>query len=829
MKRILLFLCALLALPLAAQTVLGHITNEFNEPVPYANVLVQELGTGTTSDDQGYYELNLNLEGNYRLVFSSLGYSSNKSSVIVGLDTVELNIRLETSGVELNEITVNASKRDPAYGIMKKVSDNRTLHLRAAPPSRSKVYVKAVEEIERTARRPAPEPEETDEGGVPDPFAEEEKARKELLGRLNLLEMEVQLNFQPPHNYKEERTAYQAYGNVRGLFVPRFAETDFNFYRNMVSLTDIADSPVISPLSGTGVLSYKFKLISTDLEGDQIVYKIKVTPRKRGNSTCEGYLWINEGSWTINRLDLGFSKYALKFFDEFRLEQDYTPYETAEGEDIWIVSRQALKYVAKQGKRTTFRGTTTLSYSDYEHNYAFPPKFFGNEVAVTTREAYKRDSSYWEGSRTVGLTEEEAKMVSIRDSLKAITSSKEYQDSIQDRYNKITLMEIAWDGVGFRNNEQKSHLYVGSLPELIDFSVVGGWRLGPYASYNRRYPNGQMINTSGGLNYGLKNGDLNGHFSTWFRYDPFRLGDLSASGGRSYESINQFDAYLNQLRPSNYILKDAGRVRHSIELVNGLTVYNEVELSARKPITGLETSSFLDGLVDDEEEVQEFEPYEAFITTTAISYTPGLKYMREPDRKIRLGSKWPTFSVLHRKGWSGPLGSDIDFDFVRFSIEQQIIFGALGTTNYEFRTGKFINTKDLRFIDIKRFRQSDPILMSDPRQTFQALDTSLNTSNLFLEFHHIHHFNGALVNNIPLLKKTRIKAVAGGGFLYLPDEKFRYQEVFAGIERVFKIGARRRLRVGTYAVLADANNAKPTTAFKISFDLIDLWKKDWSF
>jgi hypothetical protein len=166
MKRILLFLCALLALPLAAQTVLGHITNEFNEPVPYANVLVQELGTGTTSDDQGYYELNLNLEGNYRLVFSSLGYTSNKSSVIVGLDTVELNIRLETSGVELNEITVNASKRDPAYGIMKKVSDNRTLHLRSAPPSRSKVYVKAVEEIERTARKPAPEPEETDEGGV---------------------------------------------------------------------------------------------------------------------------------------------------------------------------------------------------------------------------------------------------------------------------------------------------------------------------------------------------------------------------------------------------------------------------------------------------------------------------------------------------------------------------------------------------------------------------------------------------------------------------------------------------------------------------------------
>lgn len=830
MNRLFTLLLLLLAtIPLGAQVIKGYITNEFREPVPFANVLVQELGTGTTSDDQGYYELNLQTEGNYRLIFSSLGYTSRKENVIIGLEPYELNISLSTSDVLLKEITVSAGKKDPAYAIIRKVVERKARHLRSADSYRTDIYVKAVEEVERNARKrksvvtidPAPE----DESGIPDPFAAEEKAKKELLGRLNLVEMEVTLNFKQPRQYKEERTAYQKYGNTRGLFIPRFGETDFNFYRNMVQLTGISDAPVISPLSSTGVLAYKYKLESTDLEGAQIVYKIKVTPRKSGNSTCRGTIWINEDTYTINRLDLTFSKYPLKFFDAFRLQQEYVEHT----DSLWTVGKQTFLYVAKQGKKVTFRGNTTLSYSNYEHNYDFPEKFFGNEVAVTTREAYKRDSSYWEESRTVALTAEEAKMISIRDSLKAITTSKSYQDSLQAKYNKVTLLEVAWDGVGFRNNEKKSHLYVGSLGELINFSVVGGWRVGPYVGYNRRYENGKMINVSGSVNYGFLNKDLQGNFNIWHRYNPFNLGEFAISGGRSYESINRFDAYLNQLRPSNYIQLEAGRFRHLIEVTNGLFIWNEADFSSRKPITGLKTSSFLQNLVEDEEEPQEFEPYQALRTTTAITFTPGLKYMREPDRKIRLGSKWPTFQVLYRKGWNGPLSSDIDFDYLEGEIEQELRLGVIGNSNYNFKVGKFLNTKDLRFIDLKRFRESDPFLLSDPTQTFNVLDTSLTTSNLFVEFHHIHHFNGALINNIPLLKKTRIKTIAGAGFLWLPEDNFRYQEVFVGLERVFKIGARRRLRVGTYAVLGDGTTGKADTSFKISFDIIDLWKRDWSF
>jgi hypothetical protein len=120
-------------------------------------------------------------------------------------------------------------------------------------------------------------------------------------------------------------------------------------------------------------------------------------------------------------------------------------------------------------------------------------------------------------------------------------------------------------------------------------------------------------------------------------------------------------------------------------------------------------------------------------------------------------------------------------------------------------------------------------LYSDPLHSFQLLDTSLSATNLFLEAHYIHHFNGAMINNLPLIKLTKIRTVAGAGVMWIKESNYRYQEVFGGVERVFKLGARRRLRLGVYGVLSQANQLPPRSGFKVSFDIIDSWKREWSY
>jgi hypothetical protein len=145
------------------------------------------------------------------------------------------------------------------------------------------------------------------------------------------------------------------------------------------------------------------------------------------------------------------------------------------------------------------------------------------------------------------------------------------------------------------------------------------------------------------------------------------------------------------------------------------------------------------------------------------------------------------------------------------------------------QVGKFTNTKALHYLDVKRFRESDQYLYSTPLYSFQLLDTSLYATDYYFEAHWIHHFNGALINNIPFVKKLGVRAVAGAGLMWVKESNYRHEEVFAGIERIFKLGRRRRLRLGGYGVIGESSNSPFTTGWKVSFDIIDTWKRDWSY
>ncbi len=816
---------------LGAQSVSGYIINENNEPVPYANVFVKELQSGTTTNYEGYFFLSLE-PGEYEFAFSSLGYETKVLPIIVkDKEEVQNNIYLVSSSVELDEIVVKANKKDPAYAIIQKVIENKKKYLQQVNSFKSKVYIKSSEIIDEKekkkrllAAKQKKAKEDEEEKLEDDPFEKAEKEKKKLADHLNLMEMELILNYQYPKKFKEERTAYKLYGSKAGLFIPQFSETNFNIYRNMVNMKGVNEVPVISPISKTSILSYKYKLIETRIEDGVSVSKIKVIPRKKGNSTCSGYLYINDELHNVNRLDLNFGKGTLRFFDEFNINQKYEEVEAG----LWIPMLQTFTYFTKQGKYKSFRGETIIKFSDYESNYTFPEKFFNNEVSVTTKEAYKRDSLYWKAVRPEPLSLAEQKVVSYRDSLKAVTESKEYQDSVQLEYNKVKPIEVFWEGVGWRNNLKKEQIYFGPLPSFMDWEVIGGWRFGPWGQYFRRFENEKMIRVFGGINYGFKNKDFTGNIFTWHRYNPRKLADVAFGWDKDFESINSSDAYLNQLKPSQYILTKEFQAQHKIELVNGLYLATNFLHADRQSVKGLLLNNELNEFFEEDQPL-EFDPYQAFISYTTISYTPQQKFMTEPNRKVVLGSKFPTFYLRHTKGWNKVFGSDIDYDFMEIGLKHNVTLGTIGNSNYSIKMGKFLNTNDVRFVDLKRFNQSAPVLYSDPINSFQLLDTSLTTVNFYIEGHHIHHFNGALINNIPIVKLSRIKAVAGGGFLWVKDSNIAYQELFAGLERTFKLGARRRLRFGVYGVLANSNFSSFDSAFKFSIDVIDTLDKDWSF
>ncbi|WP_461532725.1 TonB-dependent receptor [Sinomicrobium sp.] len=94
-------------------TVTGKIMDgEFNDVLPFANVVVKGTTNGATSDFEGLYTIELE-EGIHTLVFSFVGYETKEIAEVKvsGGETVELNITLNPASTALDEVVITTTTR----------------------------------------------------------------------------------------------------------------------------------------------------------------------------------------------------------------------------------------------------------------------------------------------------------------------------------------------------------------------------------------------------------------------------------------------------------------------------------------------------------------------------------------------------------------------------------------------------------------------------------------------------------------------------------------------------------------------------------------------
>jgi TonB-dependent receptor len=86
------------------------IDNEFQDPVPFTNIIVKEVGTGTTSDFDGNYEIELS-EGVYTLMFSFMGYETLEISdvKVSSQELAVVNVTMNTLAQGLDEVVISVS------------------------------------------------------------------------------------------------------------------------------------------------------------------------------------------------------------------------------------------------------------------------------------------------------------------------------------------------------------------------------------------------------------------------------------------------------------------------------------------------------------------------------------------------------------------------------------------------------------------------------------------------------------------------------------------------------------------------------------------------
>jgi hypothetical protein len=474
MRILFLTLLAIVSLSdLQSQILKGSIKDAEGEPVQYATVYIQELKQGTTTNTKGDYELRLP-DGKYTVIYQSLGYEPEIKNINVVKNTITINVVLQVQYYEIPEVRISASGEDPAYSIMRKVIGMAPYYLNHVSHYKADVYLKGnlvMIKIPKIIQRQMKVEAKSNSGSSVSSATIKE-------GETYMMESVNEIEFSAPDKYIHHVLSSRSTFPDQGTDISPMDFVQASFYEPVIQ------NMFISPLSPEAFHHYKFKYSGMSVQGNYIIDKVQVTPKRSSQQLFEGTIYIIEDLWCLHSVDLVNDNIAGKI----RVQQLYIPVQ----EEVWMpvslkfdvnISIIGVKADASYGSSIKYNevtvnktlqkpaGLTSGNSGNYAKQRSVPdttnsktqaeidrllkkneltnrdmaklsglmekkskeslPDSVKNNLEVKDKTTYiiekdanKRDSSYWAGIRPIPLSENEAKSIRLADSVKGELSLK---------------------------------------------------------------------------------------------------------------------------------------------------------------------------------------------------------------------------------------------------------------------------------------------------------------------------------------------------------------------------------------------------------------------
>jgi hypothetical protein len=794
----------------------GYVTDSIATPLPGVLIRLGD-GGGTLTDNAGRYELRLP-QGVHRISFQYISYKSAQVDQLINGNTT-LNIVLKEDADLLKQITIANKRKDYSYMVIRNAVAEKKKYQTQFLNQKRTIYVKSKEQIIRS-KKEEDEGKKKEDANTLDAVT---KKQRDSLPNLHYFEGKFTQYIQTPRGLKQVKEAAKRISDQQTLMYTNTTDADFDFYANVIQVKKLGDNSYISPLSNTTFLSYKFKMLGSDFESGEKYYRIQVKPRKTGNALFSGEIHIWDRTWRLKYVNLSLPKRSLIVYNRFNVEQHYG-YDQGK----WILQTENLTWQMKTHSETT-TGTANVLYTEYSFDSTYAKRFFNAEMGITQDSAYERDTSYWATIRPIPLTSEESTFIAYNDSLLRRLNSKQYLDSIDSVFNKVTLLNLLWDGQGYINREKKVVWQFNPAIAMINPVAIGGFRLKYNMSYNKTFESRKRLYVSPTLNYGFRNNDMKGGGSINFTYNPMRLSKVNLSYFNEFDVVNQFATFQDILSRKNFFETNTIRLGHTFELINGLYLGTSLSSNIRKPLADFEFNPALDSTFNNlNNPPLAFETNGSSVIRIGLTYTPKQLFIQEPKEKIVLGSRWPTVTLYYQQAVPTIFNSTTDFKYIELGMNQKINLGIFGTSEYNIQIGSFLDTTEMLPMDYRYQRGGDPYFFIPPMFGYQLIDSTFSVFRGFFESHYNHEFNGFLTSKLPGLKQLNIRLSAGGGLLYVPERNFRYAELHTGTSRLFRWGSV-RFKLGAYYVVSQSNKQGFRSGFKF---LVTPWNSEnssWAF
>jgi hypothetical protein len=763
MKFTLLFTILLLFTVVAfAQevTISGKITDDQNNPVPFASVYIKNTTRGTSANSEGEYILQLK-PGVYEVQYKAVGYKQESRPTDLSASKV-VNVVLKVETYQLKDVTVNGGGEDPAYAIIRKTIKKRKYHLNEVNAYTCEVYIKGLQKLLAAPKKFM--------GFDVQKAARENGLDSNRRGIVYLSESESKLSFRKPDDVHEEMISSKVSGSNRAFSYNRASDIKVDFYENIQNWGGISNRPVISPIAENALFYYKYKYIGFTTENGETIDKIKVIPRREYDACLQGYIYINEADWRIYSLDLFITKKQnINFVDTLRINEQFLPVSNK----VWMPS--SLKFEFTGGLFGFKIGGYFISvYKDYDLEPTFAKREFA-EVLRINKGVNKKDSIYWENERPIPLTEEEKTDYQKKAVLARKRESKPYLDSLDKVNNKFKPLNFLL--YGYRHNDRFKHefYYLDPLLSATQFNTVQGFILNYGGSYNKMVDsaNHRFMSISAKIGYGIADQKFTGHISGTFPVGEFNLGinagsdivDLNNTDPISplvntlytlYEKQNYQKLYQKQYLSAFF----GGRItggwlaNAGAEWANRTSLSNATAYAVFDPDNRRYTSN---NPLTPTQDAPLFPENQSFKVTFRTTYDFSDKYETYPNGRRYLPSPYPTIGLSYVKGINGFLGSDVDYDLVSADVTKtNIPAGVFGNTSFYIGAGKFLNNSSLYYPDYKQFAGNQILFYKQGIQSFLLLNYyNFSTYTQYIEGHYEQNFSGFFLNKIPLIRKLK--------------------------------------------------------------------------
>jgi len=805
MKNILLVLFIFICIRSSAQKIYGIVLNDQGDILPYSSITIKGTTIGASANINAKFSINVS-PGIYTVMCQHIGYAAQQKQVIVSNADEEISFVLKVQQLTMKDIVVKSGGEDPAYAIIRQTIKKRPYYNKQVKAFECGLYSKDMIKLRN----------------LPDKiFGQKikEDDRKQMgidstgKGIIYLSESISKISSQQPDKFKMEVTSSRVSGSGDlGFTFPAF----ISFYENNVNVFADKLNPrgFVSPIADGAISFYKYKFLGSFWEDGKEINSIKVIPRRNYEPLFSGIINITEGDWRIHSVDLLLTtKSQLEILDTLQITQFHVPVDS----NVWQVKNQLLHFGLDQ-LGIDLVGNFVNVYSDYKINPVFPKKFFDNVIIKYDTGVNKKPTIFWDSIRPVPLEHEEALDYEVKDSIYEIHKdaiwTQQDIDSLKKEQGKLKLYKVIWSSVD-RTHYSLNNTYewgIGGLLPVLEYNPAEGFVVNVNSYFNKTLKNKQTdLSIQPHVRYGINNTHLNAWLDVDFKERDLKKGDKLKreswlfSGGKRVSQFskeypvspfnnsistlfwgnNYMKLYENYFGSATYVRRFESGLRFSINALyeDRIPMNNTTNFTLVKKDSVFITPNYPYQITQ-----AQFTRHKAFIISMDISFKPGQKYIQLPDNKIPMGSNYPTFTLNYTKGIKDMLGSNVDFDKWKFTINGDVNFKLAGVFKYRVSVGGFLNSRSVFIQDYQHFNANRSIVASEYVNSFQLMSYYTNsTTNSFFSFANIeHHFNGLLTNKIPLIKKLNWNLVAGTNALYV-DKTNNYAEVFVGLENIFKI------------------------------------------